>query len=275
LLVSDGNANQGITDPSALAMIAKRAHQEGITVSTLGVGLDFNEDLLTAMAQNAGGGYYYARDGQAMSAAFDKELAGITKLAARNVEVGLELGSGVAISEVFGYRTEMRRGRVVIPVGDMAGGERRRVLVQLSGPSSSDKIDVANIVLSYSSAANGEAAEHQGSLSVSATSDDGELASNENRNVLEAFEAAYAARARETAAVNLQAGNKAQAIVHLKKQIEVTRRKNATLNSLALEAQVTEMEEAVRGIDAAPVDSDDAKDIVKSEKLRARQVFAY
>lgn len=275
VLVSDGNANQGITDPNALAAIAKQARQEGITVSTLGVGLDFNEDLLTQMAQVAGGGYYYARDGEAIAQAFDKELAGITKLAARNVEVGLDLANGVNISEVYGYRTEMRRGRIVIPVGDMAGGERRRVLVELTVPAGSGKIDISNVVLSYSSAANSDTREHQASLSVSATSSDSELASAENRAVVEAFEAAFAARARETAAFNLQAGNKSQALNHLQKQIEVTRKKNAELRSVALDQQVVEMEAAVRGISAAGIDSDDAKDIVKSEKLRARQVFAY
>jgi Ca-activated chloride channel homolog len=275
LLVSDGNANQGITDPNALAQIAKNARQDGITVSTLGVGLDFNEDLLTQMAQVAGGGYYYARDGEAIAAAFDKELAGINKLAARNVEVGLELANGVTISEVYGYRTEMRRGRIVVPVGDMAGGERRRVLVNLNTPAADGKVDVANVVLSYSGASNEETREHQAPLSVATTTSEGELTSAEKRDVIEAFEAAIAARARETAAFNLQAGNKAQAIVHLRSQIEVTRKKNVALKSVTLDQQLSEMEEAVRGIDAASIDSDDAKDIVKSEKLRARQVFAY
>lgn len=275
LLVSDGNANQGITDPSALAMIAKRAHEEGITVSTLGVGLDFNEDLLTQMAQSAAGGYYYARDGEAIAAALDKELNGINKLAARSVEVGLELANGVSISEVFGYRTEMRRGRNVISVGDMAAGERRRVLVQLSMPAGSGSVDVSNVVLSYSAAATSDTREHQGMLSVSATADDGMIASAENAPVREAFEAAYAARARETAAFNLQSGNKTGAIDSLQKQITETKRKNVVMKSVALDQQVLEMEEAVRGISASTIDSDDAKDIVKREKLRAREVFAY
>jgi Ca-activated chloride channel family protein len=275
LLVSDGNANQGITDPSALALIAKHAHQEGITVSTLGVGLDFNEDLLTQMAQSAAGGYYYARDAEAIAVALDKELHGINKLAARSVEVGLELANGVLITEVYGYRTEMRRGRNVISVGDMAAGERRRVLVQLAAPAGSGTIDISNVVLSYSAATTSDTREHQGALSVVASVDDGAIASAENAMVREAFEAAYAARARETAAFNLQSGNKLGAIDSLQKQITETKRKNVAMKSVALDQQVLEMEETVRGISASTIDSDDAKDIVKREKLRAREVFAY
>lgn len=277
LLVSDGNANQGITDSNALAAIARHGQQEGVTVSTLGVGLDFNEDLLAQMAQAAGGGYYYARSGDAINAAFDKELAGLTRLAARNVEVGLELGTGVSIAEVYGYRTEMRRGRVIIPIGDMAAGEHRRVLVQLqSSGAPAGKVDVSNVVLAYNIAGGEDVREHQGLLAAVATADEHELTSGERREVAEAFEAARAAKARETAAFSFQSGQKQQAMRHLKQQIVDTRARNATLNSPVVEAQVNEMEDALRGISSAPgADSDEGKDLVKREKLRAREVFAY
>jgi Ca-activated chloride channel homolog len=276
LLVSDGNANQGITDPNALAAIAKRAKQDGITVSTLGVGLDFNEDLLVQMSQNAGGGYYYAKDGEAIATALDKELAGLKELAARNVEVGLELANGVTISEVYGYRTEMRRGRTVITVGDIASNERRRVLVQLNvGSTAEGKLDVANVVLSYAAPASEDVREHQGALSAVATLDEFKLAANEKREVREAHEAALAARSREQAAFSYQSGNAAEAAAHLRRQIVETKKKNTELKSLVLEEQVHEMEDALRSINTAAADSDEGKDLVKREKLRARQVFAY
>src|SRR5690606_11827833 len=120
------------------------------------------------------GGYYYARDAGAIAEAFDAELNGLVKLAAKNVEIGIELGHGVAISEVFGYRTEMRRGRIVVPVGDMAGGEHRRVMIKLAAESASEgKVEVANLVLSYTGTSDDSEREHRGLLSVSATNDAG------------------------------------------------------------------------------------------------------
>jgi Ca-activated chloride channel family protein len=47
LLLTDGLANVGVTDPNALAAMTRQRRAEGITTTTLGVGLDFNEDLLT------------------------------------------------------------------------------------------------------------------------------------------------------------------------------------------------------------------------------------
>ncbi|MCK6549131.1 VWA domain-containing protein [Myxococcota bacterium] len=276
LLVSDGNANQGITSPAALAQLARDGRDAGITVSTLGVGVDFNEDLLAQMAQAAGGGYYYAHNAEAIAAAFDKELSGLTKLAARAVEVGLDLAPGVSIREVFGYRTELRRGRVIVPVGDMAAGERRRVLVELEASSpSGDKLDVSNVVLAYAVAGSDDTREHQGALSMAVSTSGMELASNERAEVVEAFEAARAARAREQAAFSFQAGDKKQALDHLQRQLSTTRAAAAAMKSDTLGAQVVEMERAIQGISASSVDSDEGKDLVKREKLRAREVFAY
>ncbi len=276
ILLSDGNANQGITDPGAIARISREARQQGITVSSLGLGVDFNEDLMTLVAQSAGGGYYYARNASAIATAFEQELSGLVKLAARNVEVGLELAQGVTISEVYGYRTEMRRGRLVVPVGDMTGGERRRIMVKLNMESApTGQRAITNVVLSYGSTTNGQEREHRASLSVGATDSDSQLARSERPAVVEAFEAAEAARIRQEAAFSFQSGNKGQAIQKLKRQIKRTRQRNTQLKSPFLDNQVVEMETALKNIGAFSVDSDAGKDLVKSEKLRARQVFAY
>jgi Ca-activated chloride channel homolog len=276
ILVSDGNANQGITDPNAIAGFARDARQNGITISTLGVGVDFNEDLMTLVAQSAGGGYYYARDGEAIATAFDAELDGLVNLAARNVEVGLELGPGVSISEVFGYRTEMRRGRIVVPVGDMASGEHRRIMIKLTTDGAANgKIELGGVVLSYTGANGDQEREHRGALSVVVTDDEGKLASTEQKIVLEAFEAAAAARAREEAASTFQNGDKAKAIDGLKKQLIRVQTENKKLASPTLTKHAQEIEATLDTLNAASAASDEGKDLVKSEKLRARQVFAY
>ncbi len=276
ILLSDGNANQGITDPSAISNIARDARQNGITISTLGVGVDFNEDLMTLVAQSAGGGYYYARDASAIADSFDAELNGLVKLAARNVEVGLELHPGVAISEVFGYRTEMRRGRIVIPVGDMAGGEHRRIMIKLATESApTGKIDLASVVLSYTGATSDQEREHRGTLSVAATDDESKVTTAERAQVIEAFASAAAAQAREEAAFSFQSGDKAKAIDGLRKHLDRVRVENKKLQSPTLAKQAKEIETVLDNLSSVSAASDEGKDLVKSEKLRARQVFAY
>ena len=66
-------------------------------------------------------------------------------------------------------------------------------------------------------------------------------------------------------------------VQHVVKKYELTEHLllNTELKSAVLDAQVMEMEDALRGISNASADSDDGKDLVKHEKLRAREVFAY
>jgi hypothetical protein len=182
----------------------------------------------------------------------------------------------MAISQVYGYRTENRRGHVIIPVGDMAAGEKRRVMVELKTTGAPEgKVDVSNIVLSFNAPVGEDVREYQGWVSMTATQNDREVAAGDRRDVTEAFEAAAAARTREQAAFSYQAGNRTRAIDTLKSQIVETKRRNEALKSVVLEEQLNEMEDTLKTIANTNADSDEGKDIVKHEKLRARQVFAY
>lgn len=55
LLLSDGLANVGITEPGVLTALAARVSEEGIGTTTIGFGEDFDEELMTALAEAGGG----------------------------------------------------------------------------------------------------------------------------------------------------------------------------------------------------------------------------
>ena len=59
LLLSDGLANRGVTDPRAIRRLVRGARQGGVAISTLGVGVDYDEDLMQDIAENGGGRYSY------------------------------------------------------------------------------------------------------------------------------------------------------------------------------------------------------------------------
>ena len=59
LLLSDGLANQGITNPHEIKNLVRGSNAKGVQISTMGLGSDYNEDLMQAIAENAGGNYYY------------------------------------------------------------------------------------------------------------------------------------------------------------------------------------------------------------------------
>jgi Ca-activated chloride channel family protein len=97
LLLSDGQANVGETDVEAVGRRAIKARAKGVTVSTLGVGNDYNEALMAEIAIDGGGRFYHIADASQIAAYLTGELGEMTSLATRNAVVTLDLPAGTGV----------------------------------------------------------------------------------------------------------------------------------------------------------------------------------
>ncbi|NOG50261.1 MAG: VWA domain-containing protein [Chloroflexi bacterium] len=66
ILISDGLANRGVTEASKLVTFATQKYGEGVSTTTMGLGDDFNEELLISLANAGGGAYYYIESPEVM-----------------------------------------------------------------------------------------------------------------------------------------------------------------------------------------------------------------
>ncbi|MCI0442555.1 VWA domain-containing protein, partial [bacterium] len=143
VLLSDGLANVGIVDPSQIANEAKRIRENKISVSTMGVGLDYNENLMASIADYSGGNYYYINQETSMASVFQKELNLMQNLIGTNAKAIFELNRGVDVVDIAGYKWEQSGRKLTIQVPDVYSGETKRIMVQFKVPTDSGK----NIVL--------------------------------------------------------------------------------------------------------------------------------
>lgn len=90
ILLSDGHANEGITDKEQLAKIAQEYKTSGIGITTMGVGEGFDEELMETIADNGGGNFYYIDQPDQIPQIFAKELEGLLKVVAQNVQLKLK-----------------------------------------------------------------------------------------------------------------------------------------------------------------------------------------
>ncbi len=151
VLVSDGQPTEGVTSESALARMAQNIRAEGISVSAIGVGDDFNEDLMQRISELGSGSYAYLQDASQLATIFQKDLQQAGTTVAQDVGLSLSVPSSAQISEVLGYRIERRGDAMWVPLPDFAAGQVERVVVRLSvdGPAPGQIIDVASVRLSY------------------------------------------------------------------------------------------------------------------------------
>lgn len=152
LLLTDGLANVGITDHGSLVSLAGSAFREGIGTSTIGLGADYDEELLTAMADAGGGNYHFAETPDAAPGIFARELEGLTTVVAQNVSLEIRPREQVEMLGVLNdYPAVPVSGGLQVQVGDAYGGDRRRIVFALHVPRLGELgvTTVADLVLRY------------------------------------------------------------------------------------------------------------------------------
>ncbi len=134
LLISDGKANQGITGIPELSVMAARAVPGEFAVSTVGVGLDFNQRLLTAIADHGAGSYHYLEQPEAFAQVFLREFMAARTAVARNCAVSIPVGSGVYLVEAGGYPIRHEGAAAVFHPGEVLAGQSRTIFLTLRVP---------------------------------------------------------------------------------------------------------------------------------------------
>jgi Ca-activated chloride channel family protein len=102
ILLSDGQANEGLTDPEAIAAQCAEWAAKGVTTSTYGLGNSFNEELMVAMARAGGGNHYYGDTAEDLMDPFQQELELLGNLCLRNLRIAATAPDGVEIRMVNG-----------------------------------------------------------------------------------------------------------------------------------------------------------------------------
>ena len=100
LLLSDGQANSGITDVDLIQKHCEKWLSKGVSTTTVGLGRSFNEDLMIAMARAGGGLQYYGQTAADLYDSFDEEFSLLQALCLRNLQVKLVPAAGVIIEPV-------------------------------------------------------------------------------------------------------------------------------------------------------------------------------
>jgi Ca-activated chloride channel homolog len=134
LLLTDGMANRGITDIEELTHHARELRKRGVATSTFGVGLDFNENLLEALAEQGGGHFYYIERPEQIPGVFGRELGELLAVLAREAFLSITIPAGVSV-ELLGDLPHERAGeRLRIFLGDLFAGERRSLYTRVLMP---------------------------------------------------------------------------------------------------------------------------------------------
>ena len=136
VLLTDGLANRGVTEPERLCAIATKGAKKRITTTTVGFGQDFSEDVLSGAANAGGGNFHFVDQPEALADAFRTEFGDLVALVGQNVEVRIGASKGVAITDVLGdFPAQGDPNEFNARLGDLRAEELKQCIIRLNVPA--------------------------------------------------------------------------------------------------------------------------------------------
>lgn len=102
ILLSDGLPTAGVSDVVAFRKLAEKYVEKGITTTTVGVGVDFNEELMMGVAEEGKGNYHFLKDSSSTDRVFQQEFQEMANAVAKALRLRLRLADGIELLKVFG-----------------------------------------------------------------------------------------------------------------------------------------------------------------------------
>jgi Mg-chelatase subunit ChlD len=180
ILLSDGLPTAGPTEPAPIVALSRVAADNHITTTTVGVGLDYNDQLMLDLARRGQGHYHFVKDASSIEPIFQAELESLDRVVARALRLRIVLADGVVLKRVLGSKelgtgevADLRReetdldrrlekelgiktdrarddeGGIKMLIPYFFGGDSHVVMLQLWVPPGSQRKRVAEVTLKY------------------------------------------------------------------------------------------------------------------------------
>jgi Ca-activated chloride channel family protein len=244
LLLSDGLANVGPSTPEDLGRLGAALMKEGIAVTTVGVGTDYNEDLMTRLSQQSDGNAYFAASSSDLLRIFKGELGSVLTVVAQQVTVEITCASGVRPIRIIGREGRIDGNRIEFALNQLYGGQEKFALVEveLTAAKPDEEREVALASCRYTDALAAREGRAVTRATVRFTRDEKTVAQSANTIVQRDIGINEAAVAADRAIELNDQGKNAVAASFLKTESARLRATGAKYNLPELEGQAAQLE---------------------------------
>ena len=248
LLLTDGEPTAGTKDFQSIVGQVAEQKGRGISVTALGFGPDYNEELAAGIARRSGGNYYYIARPELIPEVFRRELDTLMRITARNLRLRVFLPRGVTLRQVYGQSPVYgpRTAEVTLVDVERDSGLASVWELELS-PRPAGTYRVAQAELVYDDALTGRSEKLTADAVLDFTTDRSAIAAGVNARVQTQVEIARAARSLDRTMMNMKTqqmdANKTQAMS------ELNRTKTLMLDRGQL-AQAQQITQAIQDIES-------------------------
>jgi Ca-activated chloride channel family protein len=274
VLISDGQANEGLVDPERLAELAAATAAGGTAITSVGVGLDFDERTMSAIAIAGRGRYHFVEDTGQIAALFERELGDLAMTVASDAELVVTAAPGVEVLDAFGYHPYRSRGATIVPLADLRSGEVRKIVLRVRVTTAgAGRMDLATMMLAWRPRDQARAVVASTQVAVAITDDTGAVLANRDREIVRQVEAVETAAAVEAAADAYERGDHGAAGVILDRRAAAASQTSLEIgdDDLAREVQAA-TGKAKRKLARPAADESERKRALKSNRADAYEM---
>jgi Ca-activated chloride channel homolog len=274
ILLSDGQANVGPSTPEELGRLGASLMKEGISVSTIGLGLGFNEDLMTRLADRSDGNTYFVQESDDLPRIFAAELGDVLNVVARRVIVEIEFPAGVRPLRFVGREGVLRGQKAELSLNQLYGGQEKFALIEVEVAPSKAGADqeIARARVSYENALSQRNATAEASRKVSFSADDSTVVKSANHQLQADYAANMLAKAKEEAIVHADAGRRDEAARVLRQSADSLNSLGARYRNTAVQETAAAAAPAAARIEAESITNAERKAMrAEAQQVRAQQ----
>jgi len=173
ILVTDGPATKGPREAADFTRLAELFAREGITLSSIGIGSDFDEDELATMARIGNGEFYFAENPESLVDQIPAEVNSLRRMVARDVTIQIEFSAFCDKIEPCSWARATIQGQVVTSTLPYVCADREvNILVQVSEHARRFSSKIATLRVSWKDPNDGQSHELVKSVDADFTTDD-------------------------------------------------------------------------------------------------------
>lgn len=205
LLFTDGDPTAGIKDFNSIVGQAAEQKSRGITITALGFGPDYNEELLAGIAKRSGGNYYYITRPDLIPEVFRKELETLMTVVARNLHLKLNLSRWVQVRQVYGRLPTFGNRTAEVTLPDIERGSAESALCEIElGGRPAGIYRIAKAELTYDDSITGGREKLVEDVVIEFTADENLVAENVSQQVQREIEVSMASRNLEQTVMGMR-----------------------------------------------------------------------
>ena len=233
ILLSDGQANEGPSSPEDLGRLGTSLQKECISVTTVGLGTDYNEDLMTQLAQRSDGNTYFVENANDLARIFGAELGDVLNVVARDIRIIIECPANVKPLRSIGREATIRGQRVELDLNQLYGSQERFLLLEVEVPPTpaDTELPLVSAAIQYRNLFSEKDEKQTLALNAQFSRQEADVKASVNKEVKKEVLLSESALAKERAIEYYEAGRKDEAVQVLRRNQQQLLEANASFDA--------------------------------------------